>query len=104
MLNKHLQVYLDGFADEDIINYVLYGNPEPEELLLYTGLYGRLCVRVNVWMLVQRFECIIIPSQSTNAAVFCSKWATTRAFARGACLCDTWRASQQRPGVIGPSL
>jgi hypothetical protein len=33
-------VYLDGFADADIINYVLYGNPTPRELLLFSGLYG----------------------------------------------------------------
>jgi len=33
-------VYLDGFTDQDIINYVIYGNPSPEQLLLYSGLYG----------------------------------------------------------------
>lgn len=33
-------VYLDGFADEDVINFVLYGQPTPESLLLFTGLYG----------------------------------------------------------------
>lgn len=33
-------VYLDGFADAAIIEYVLYGNPQPRELLLFSGLYG----------------------------------------------------------------
>jgi hypothetical protein len=34
-------VYLDGFADADVINYVLYGKPyTPRELLLFSGLYG----------------------------------------------------------------
>ena len=33
-------IYLDGFADEDIINYVIYDNPTPEKLLLYSRLYG----------------------------------------------------------------
>lgn len=33
-------VYLDGFADADVINTVIYGDPTPQELLYRSGLYG----------------------------------------------------------------